>query len=259
MPFDISKSTVLKVPKLRGCDMGGEAAKSSARRRAPAKLPERRVGAPKPSTKALLIEAGERLFARHGFDGISLREIASAAGQSNCNAVQYHFGNKAGFIGAILDDRMQKSEAKRAAMLAELEPGEERDPRTLLNLLWLPLMSVRGTDGRYTFCQFLLQHMLQSDIARQPLTRLRDGEIMPDESATSGLPSLVRTTDLLRNHYRDLPAETYRLRLTALSMMLLASIVEFDNLREPGSRNARAEYDINPILDMAVAALPTRG
>jgi AcrR family transcriptional regulator len=219
----------------------------------------RRRGVAKPSTKALLIDAGERLFARHGFDGISLREIATAAGQANTNAVQYHFGDKAGFIGAILDDRMQKTEAMRAAMLAEMQVGEQRDPRKLLALLWLPLMLVRGVDGRYTFCQFLLQHMLQSDIARQPLTRLRDGEIMPDENATSGLPSLVRTADLLRDYYRNLPADIYRLRLTALSMMLLASIVEFDNLRGSGLHHAGSGYDIVPILDMALSALAAPG
>ena len=41
-----------------------------------------------------LLDAGERLFAEHGFDGTSVRQITSEAG-CNVAAVNYHFGGKA--------------------------------------------------------------------------------------------------------------------------------------------------------------------
>ena len=42
-------------------------------------------------TRDQIIRAAEELFAARGIDGVSLREINRAAGQSNTGAVQYHF------------------------------------------------------------------------------------------------------------------------------------------------------------------------
>lgn len=43
--------------------------------------------------KGQILDAAERLFAEHGFDGVSLRNIASAASTTQA-LVSYHFGSK---------------------------------------------------------------------------------------------------------------------------------------------------------------------
>lgn len=50
---------------------------------------------------AFIIAAGE-LFAEHGFDAVSLRDIAKKAGE-NIGNVHYHFGGKKGLINAVID------------------------------------------------------------------------------------------------------------------------------------------------------------
>ena len=45
------------------------------------------------STPNQLIAAARQLFATHGFDGTSVREITAAAG-ANIGAITYHFGSK---------------------------------------------------------------------------------------------------------------------------------------------------------------------
>lgn len=45
------------------------------------------------TTPSLLITAARQLFAAHGFDGTSVREITAAAG-ANLGAITYHFGSK---------------------------------------------------------------------------------------------------------------------------------------------------------------------
>ena len=52
-------------------------------------------------TRRRLIEAGLARFARHGFDGASVRAIAEDA-QANQAAIKYHFGNKDGLLLALL-------------------------------------------------------------------------------------------------------------------------------------------------------------
>jgi AcrR family transcriptional regulator len=53
-------------------------------------------------TRLALLRAAERLFAEHGVDGVSLRQIAREAGQKNHAAAEYHFGEKRELIEALL-------------------------------------------------------------------------------------------------------------------------------------------------------------
>jgi len=53
------------------------------------------------NTSEALITAGRRLFARHGYEGASLRAITRAA-KANLGAVTYHFGSKAALYEAAL-------------------------------------------------------------------------------------------------------------------------------------------------------------
>lgn len=73
------------------------------------------------TTKERLIEAAERLFAEHGIDAVSLREINRASGARNAIAVQYHFSDRAGVVRAILDKHTPDVEARRHAMLDQYE------------------------------------------------------------------------------------------------------------------------------------------
>jgi len=57
------------------------------------------------STRASLMTAGTQLFARRGFDGTSVREIAAAAAV-NLGAVSYHFGSKRGLYDEILQQAL---------------------------------------------------------------------------------------------------------------------------------------------------------
>ncbi|RZT36674.1 CerR family C-terminal domain-containing protein [Cupriavidus agavae] len=53
-------------------------------------------------TRARIIDAALRLFAAHGFDGASTRDIAKAA-NVNAPALQYYFDNKEGVYLACID------------------------------------------------------------------------------------------------------------------------------------------------------------
>jgi AcrR family transcriptional regulator len=80
-------------------------------------------------TRGRLLAAAERLFARHGFEATSVRDITSEA-DCNVAAVNYHFGGKEklyvetfrGLLGELRDRRIQRirrdmEEAGEAATL----------------------------------------------------------------------------------------------------------------------------------------------
>lgn len=62
-----------------------------------------RAGTFEGDTRDAIVSAALILFAKHGIDGVSLRQIVAAAGQSNPSAVHYHFQSKEGLVAAVID------------------------------------------------------------------------------------------------------------------------------------------------------------
>ena len=59
--------------------------------------------APPPDTRQRILEAALRLFSQGGYDAVSVRDIALAAG-ANVAAISYHFGGKPGLYRAALNE-----------------------------------------------------------------------------------------------------------------------------------------------------------
>lgn len=57
---------------------------------------------PASATRQAVLETATRLFARHGYDGASVRDICTDAGVS-ANALHYHFGSKETLYRSILE------------------------------------------------------------------------------------------------------------------------------------------------------------
>ncbi|MDB5653790.1 MAG: hypothetical protein JWQ94_1403 [Tardiphaga sp.] len=77
------------------------------------------VAAAKP-VRQRLIDAGERLFAEHGWEGVGIRAIATAADVSLA-ALNYHFGDKENLLAEIFAERARPIAAERMRLLAEIQ------------------------------------------------------------------------------------------------------------------------------------------
>lgn len=107
-------------------------------------------------TKAGLIEAAEFLFAHHGIEGVSLRQIGVAAGSLNTNVVGYHFGNKEALIEAIYHHRLPAMDARRRELLDAADRVDlGQDCKTLLRVMWLPLFEQKSVQNQHTYARFL--------------------------------------------------------------------------------------------------------
>jgi AcrR family transcriptional regulator len=71
-------------------------------------------------TRQRLLDAAERLFAEHGFEGTSMRALTTQAG-TNLAAVNYHFGSKEALFEAVFTRRFAPINAERLRLLDEFE------------------------------------------------------------------------------------------------------------------------------------------
>jgi len=77
-------------------------------------------------TKRAMIEAALRVFAQHGFDGVSLRDIAAEAGTTH-GLIRHHFGTKEGIWHAAVDHAIERY-ASALAPYAERAHDQQADP-----------------------------------------------------------------------------------------------------------------------------------
>ncbi|MBP2666830.1 MAG: Bacterial regulatory protein, tetR family [Firmicutes bacterium] len=75
--------------------------------------------------KEKLLAAGTRLFAEKGFAGVSIRELATAAGV-NSALISYHFGGKEGLYEAVITAQYERLIIKFEAIAASTSSVEEK-------------------------------------------------------------------------------------------------------------------------------------
>lgn len=193
--------------------------------------------------KTRLILAAEILFAKGGIDGVSLREIASAAGQRNHHAVQYHFGNRETLVQAIFDFRMDQMEAMRGKMLEEARrEGMLNDARTIVDIIFLPQLELIDAHGDHSYANFLCQYLLRN--ADTEFGRF--GGHLP--------PHVAEALALLRGRLDFLDDEAAQRRLITACFMFLNILAA--HTRDAADHRIDQAFSaaLNDTLDQIVAA-----
>jgi len=111
-------------------------------------------------TRARLIAAAQELFAANGIEAVSLREIVRASGARNTAALQYHFGDRAGLVRAVLEKHHLDVDTRRHAMLDAYEADGLEDAWSLSRALVGPLAAqLANPDGGCAYLQILAELM----------------------------------------------------------------------------------------------------
>ena len=189
-----------------------------------------------------LIEAAESLYGHNGLEGASLRQISIAAGTGNNYAVQYHFGDAAGLIRAILTKRMPEIDLRMARLLSSLKAqGRLAETRALVELLFRPLFDHVNSRGERAHARFVLALLSSPAGAQQHATGLLN--MMPIADHVFGLLNAANP---------DIPPSFLRERQRLITIMVLTSVF---NRHTPYDAEEYDEALIANALDMASAAL----
>lgn len=83
-----------------------------------------------------LLDAGLKLFAEKGLDGVSVREIAKAA-NLNVSLVSYYFGGKEGLYEALLEGHAQRLRREWAEFYTQFQQREPSKDKFVQAIRWL--------------------------------------------------------------------------------------------------------------------------
>ena len=110
-------------------------------------------------TRERILDAGERLFMVHGYEGTSMRQITSEAGV-NLAAVNYHFGSKESLMQEVFRRRLGWLNQERVRVLDEMEMasgGKALKPSQIVDGFFGTLLRMADDDSRggMTFLRLL--------------------------------------------------------------------------------------------------------
>jgi AcrR family transcriptional regulator len=100
---------------------------------------------PDTSAKLAIFEAAQRLFAKEGFEKVSMRALTQEAGV-NLAGVNYHFGSKQGLIDAVTTGFVNPVNEARLALLDKAEAGADGalPLETILDCFMRPVLEAVG-------------------------------------------------------------------------------------------------------------------
>jgi AcrR family transcriptional regulator len=203
-----------------------------------------RAGEPLPKARERLLDAAEDLFARYGFNGVSVRDIVTAAGV-NLGAIPYYFGTKENLFKEVFYRRAIPLQAEREALLRQLKSSSKRPG--LEDVLWALLEPVfRATRGNDSFRRLLGRASMDPTPEVQKLL------------AEIYTPEFTVVPKELRKICAALPAETFYWRLNCLYGVMLfvqADTGKIQTIAGAKFDSSRADEALRQVIPFLAAGL----
>lgn len=176
------------------------------------------------ATAEKLLTTAERLYALHGVDSVSTRQISREAGQKNHSALQYHFGNRDGMIDAILQYRMSIVNERRQTMLLQAADDKKLDDiRSLIEIMVRPFAEeLRHPPSESYYISLISQLFSQQDSERLYFS--------DDDHFTAMREATTRLRDRLISQGTHVMSQ----RLAFLATQMVHSVASWDYQRREG-------------------------
>lgn len=194
--------------------------------------------------KTAMIEIAEKLIGERGLDRVSMRDVATAAGQRNNSAVQYHFGSRDGLIRQVLRRRLTTLDADRQQRLAVIdEQGLGTDLTSLVRVLFEPIVELLRASPDATHYARFLQRVGPVMGPEAPEVRLR--------TATDDV--VVRLIDVLSHLPRRVAFE----RIDLATQMFTGALAVYEDRRDVRSTVVNSDFEkvVAHLYDMVEAGL----
>jgi AcrR family transcriptional regulator len=178
-------------------------------------------------TKQRLVDAAERLFAEQGVEKVKLVDVSREAGQKNRNAAQYHFGDRAGLINAVLDKHSEIIADQRRNMLAQLAQNPSPTMRELVEALVLPVANHAQSDPN-GLTYLMLNRQLTNSGQHMVLSWKR----------VDNLPEVMQLQRLMKERMPVHRKDAMQAKMMLIHCMLFNGLANFCDLKPTGSNRS---------------------
>lgn len=190
-------------------------------------------------TRARLIRAGERRFARDGVKGARLADVVRDAHQANDSAVSYHFGSRQGLLRAIAERHIAAMEERRRV------PDTSADLREVVAAIVEPTAALLTTAEGRDFLRIMEQVSDWSGLGSGHPNEVLRGTVL-------GRQLRLLEQVLLRDRDRVVARE----RVALLVTFLTGALAERARSREAGRRQRmNHEKFVGHLVDVLSGAL----
>ncbi len=201
------------------------------------------------SVRQRLIDAGERLFAEHGWQTVGIRTIAAEA-QVSLAALNYHFGEKESLLAEIFANRAAPIAAARMRLLNEIEASGRPTLERVIEAFLRPSLTAGAEFGGRVFVK------LRARLAAEPEALCR--RILADAfDQSSG-----RYMQALQGLLPDLPADALFWRFHFLLGTMVYTMADAGRIQsmtngrcDPGDADAALRHLV-PFLCAGFRAAP---
>ena len=158
-------------------------------------------------TRERILDAAERLFMQHGYDGTSMRLVTGEA-EVNLAAVNYHFGSKEELMQAVLRRRLGFINQERMRMLDEAEAkagGQPLKPSVIIDCFFGTLLRVAADQkaGGETFLRLLGRTMTEQSTFIRTFMSTEYADVLEryKQAMFRSLPGVPRAEIVWRFHF----------------------------------------------------------
>lgn len=173
------------------------------------------------ASRARIKETALRLFSERGIDGVSVRDIVSAAQMKNGASLHYYFGSKDALIQELIVDCAMRSDVARLERLEALEAqGGPKQLSEIVRLLIeseLSLEEAGAAGGQMRFIMALQINHRALVLATLDSSRHAAG--------------YMRCVDHIRRFLGHMPPETVRDRVVLMYIYIMATLAARESAR----------------------------
>jgi AcrR family transcriptional regulator len=160
----------------------------------------------KPNMREAILCAAEELFSTHGFNAVSVRDIAQAAG-ANPGSVTYHFKTKDGLLLEIYRRHCGPMNLRRSELLAAARRVRDHTDRleAIVRAYVLPAVSsgsdLAGGGARFTRLRAVMSAEGNAVVAKIIAQTFDDTSHAFIDAIGESLPQIPRTEIVWRSHF----------------------------------------------------------
>ncbi len=195
------------------------------------------------TTREVLLDHAEFLFARRGVQGVTTREITEAAQQRNASAISYHFGSRDGLLLEVL--------ARRGGPV-DVDRGRRREkvlvatPVKLVEALAVPYVALLDSPAGRSYVR----------VVAQLSWRCADWQAGSDATTSRNLTRILSELQAMAQGTRAVRSE----RIVAMIMLMTSLTAErARRIDEHASLALNAQQFERHLVEVCVAVLGTPG